>query len=146
MAERESPEHWAGTASRPRVTSQHHVISPSSERLSSCLASPELGTFAGGDDHLGSASILAGCAPRVGSASPLGHPCEMSAEASRGTAHPRLILKPRVQDAQPGVAVPGTLCEGLAAWGCFPCDSQHSSQVSGSRRTPRQPSPSLPSP
>lgn len=47
MAKWESPEHWAGMASWPRVTSQHHVISPCSERLSSCLASPELGTVPG---------------------------------------------------------------------------------------------------
>lgn len=47
VAERESPKRWAGTASQPWVTSQHHVISPHSERLSSCLASPELGTAPG---------------------------------------------------------------------------------------------------
>lgn len=43
LSERESPRRWAGVASRPRVTSQHHVISLRLERLSSCLASPGLG-------------------------------------------------------------------------------------------------------
>lgn len=73
-------------------------------------------------------------------------------EVSWGTVPPRLTPKPRVQDSQPRVAVPrhavspaGRHGEGLAAWGCFPRDSQHSSQVSGGWRTPRQPSPPLPS-
>lgn len=47
MAERESPERWAGTASRPRVTSQHHVTSSLLEKLSSCLACPGLGIAPG---------------------------------------------------------------------------------------------------
>lgn len=71
VSERESPRRWAGVASWPRVTSQHHVISLRSERLSSCLASPGLGMEpglparpvprSGGDGHLGSTSISAGC-------------------------------------------------------------------------------------
>lgn len=65
----------------------------------------------------------------------------------QGTAHPRLTPKPRAQDSKPRVAIPqhavppaGRHGEGLAAWECFPRDSQHSSQVSDGRRTPRQPS------
>lgn len=72
----------------------------------------------------------------VGSASALGD----GTGVSQGAAHPWLTAKPRVQDLQPRVAVPQLPVrrhgEGLAAWGCFPRDSQHSSQGSGGRGTP----------
>lgn len=131
VAERES----AGLASRPRVTSQHHVSSSLSEKLSSCLASPHRSWPAWPVP----AHVAAAWGWRRGS-SPPGWPCPCpvwGVPGCPGTAHPK------VRGA--GLAVSGGRRhgQGLAAWGCFPGDSQHSWQVSGGRRTPRQLSPPL---
>lgn len=109
MAERESPERWAGTASRPRVTSQHHVTSSLLEKLSSCLACPELGIAPGppalslpvcrGDGHHRSAGIAAGFGPWVGTARVPGASAGCDG-VSRAPRTPKL----EVPGSQPSVA------------------------------------------
>lgn len=148
MAERQSPECWAGMASWPWMTSQHHVIPFHLERLSSCLASLELGTVPG--LPVPSRTQTPGRWPRLqrqhlgGVHPPAGHSgllCGVE-RGVQGTVHPWLTPKPRVQDMQPRVTPQQG--EGLAGR-CFPRDSQHSSWVSSGWRTPPEPWQPLPS-
>lgn len=128
VAEKES----AGLASRPRVTSQHHVSSSLLEKLSSCLASPHR-SWPGRPVP---ARVTAAWPPR--GSSPRGWRCPCPLWGVPGCPG-----HPKARGA--GLAVSGGQRhgQGLAAWGCFPGDSQHSWQVSGGRRTPRQLSPPL---